>query len=223
MQQRSGSVRRGIGARAWPAIGASIGLALAATPGGCAGGRPRPPSAGRAIEASERLAHAWDLAQAADAAAYDGRVEEAVRLYAEAVAYGPGFAPIWNNYGHSWYLLGNRLAAVEAYSKAAELEPSDPRPFTSIGHIYNEISWAEEALRYYELALRINPNHLEALIGAVRAAESMGRAEEIDLDRIRAALLLTADESARVYLQRRQSLVVGRLDRARDEKQRRGS
>ena len=99
----------------------------------------------------------------------------------------------------------------EAYSKAAELEPSDPRPFTSIGTIYYGIGYQRDALSYYERALTINANYLPALDGAIRAAAALQRASTSDLDRIRLALLIANEPQLRTFYEYRLYTVENRL------------
>ena len=188
--------------------------ALASLPAaGCAStGRSR---AGEVMGPGERLAKAWDFAQDAEKAHKRGRLEEAISLYGQAAAYGPNVAPIQHNLGYVLYERGNRYDAVIAFKRAAEAEPSDPRHFTAVGHVYAEAYWSERALEYYERALAIDPNYLEALLGSVKAAESLGRAEEVDLERVRRALLISTDAKQQEYLSRRSLVLRGRLERAR--------
>lgn len=196
---------------------ALLGVACVA-PGGCASSaRPRPATAPAQLGPAQRVEEAWKLAEQAERERKRGKLTEAAALYRQSVATSPDIAAVWNNYAATLYELNDRLNAVQAFNRAAEAEPTDPRPFENIGHIYFEIGWAEEALRYYERSLAISPTHLAALRGAIRAAEAIGRAEEVDLDRIRTGLLSETDPVWRTYFERQQPLFRTRLEKNREE------
>ncbi|MEM7623126.1 MAG: hypothetical protein AAF235_07960 [Planctomycetota bacterium] len=180
--------------------------------GACASSGTTPRAADiAASDPSARIAEAWKIAERAESARSLGETEDAARLYAESLGMWDQNSVVWHNYGTVLFELDDRFNAVEAFGRAADLEPTDPRPLTSNGHLYFQNGWADASLDYYERALAIDPNYLPALRGAIRAAEALGRAEPVDLDRIRLALLLERDPKYRAYFIRRQDIVENRI------------
>jgi len=55
------------------------------------------------------------------------RNQEAVRWLRDAVKYQPKVASFWFNLGIAYQRLDNQTAAVIAYQRAHELEPTDPK------------------------------------------------------------------------------------------------
>ena len=224
--QRSGLLTNGIlGRRARAVCVATLVGAAAFVPlSGCAtdGRSDAQTEAPETLSPAERLALAWRLADDAERERERGRLLEAADLYRRSVSYSGTIAAVWNNYGKTLYELGDLYNAVEAFKRAAESEPTDPRPFEHIGHIYYEIGWDEPALDYYEKSLSITPTHLRSLRGAVLTADRIGRVADVDLERIRLALLVERDDAYRSYFNRRQSQVKERLKEERAFKNRSG-
>ncbi|MEM1186014.1 MAG: tetratricopeptide repeat protein [Planctomycetota bacterium] len=166
---------------------------------------------------AERLRMATDLAEQAEEARADEDNELAIELYQESVTTS-GTVSAWNNLGVLLMEENEHAGAVSAFRRAAELEPTDPRPLTNIGIVYYETGWAEDAVRYFDLALDIDPNYLPALRGSAVATDLASRAEELDLERAHNALLFEYDPEWRRYFERRRSVVEARL---REEERRR--
>lgn len=187
---------------------AALALLLAAvTLGGCASTGKTDRSLARD---AERLAEAKRFADQGDKARRDSDYQKAIELYRRSVSESGGLAHVWNNLGLVLTETGNYADAVSAYSVAAELSPTDPRPVTNIGLAYQKAGWAEDAIVYFERALRIDPNHRPALRYAIVAADTLSRAEPEDLERIRRALLSETDPQWRDYLERQRFLFESR-------------
>ncbi len=211
LQERATAGRRG---PSLPAILFAVASAVALT--GCGSAETsRGPAEPSELSPAGRLAEAWRLGMLAERARQEGDTTEAIALYRRSLAFDTGVAAIWNNYGTLLYETENRLGAIQAFQRAAEAEPSDPRHLTFVGHIYFENGWAEVALDFYERALAIDRNHLPGLRGAVRSAEALGRATSADLERIRRALLIEQDDRYRNFFLRRQTIVKNRIESER--------
>jgi tetratricopeptide (TPR) repeat protein len=193
--------------------GALIIAAVIAAAGGCGttGSRKVKTDEAPALTPQQRLELAWELAEKADRARKQDDLADAASLYKQSTQMSGELSHVWTNYGFTLYELGDRLNAVPAYQRAAEAEPTDPRPYNYIAWIYYEMGWDVEGLKYYERSLAIDPNFLPSLRGAIQSAERLGRAEHIDLDRVRLALLIEREPKLREYLQRRQYLLEQRL------------
>lgn len=138
--------------------------------------------------------------------------EEAERLYRESVESYPQFAAAWNNLGASLMAQERFMEAEEAFARAAELSPDDPRPVFNRGLLYLNRQYPRRAAGYFEEALERDPNYLRALRGSVRTDIVLREGTEQTLERIRTALLLEQDEAWRQYLQQQRLRLEARLD-----------
>ncbi len=182
----------------------SLAGALVGVAGGC--GSPRrvaPPPA-------QRLTEANALAERAERAESSGEILRAIELYQESVNTS-GTVANWNNLGVLLMDQQNYAGAVSAFRRAAELEPTDPRPMTNMGIAFYRAGWADDALDHFDRALVISPTYVPALRGAAAAGDAVGRATEKDLDRLKAALLYDADPAWREFFERRRSVVQQQL------------
>ena len=190
------------------ALGVCLGIAAVVSLGGCA-------SSGRSnaelVSPEVRMREARELAQKAERARLDGDPAKAIELYQQSIAKSDTLPLVWNNLGKLLIETENYLDGASALTAAAELEPSNPTPLTNIGTAYLKAGWAELSMDYFDRALLISPTHLPALRGALVAADSLARAEEEDLDRIRTALLREQDPAWRAWFERRRFIFENRL------------
>ena len=117
---------------------------------------------------TERLREANQLAERAERALQDGETDRAIDLYRESVSVA-GTASNWNNLGLLLMDQEDYAGAVNAFRRAGELEPSDPRPLANAGTAYFRAGWATDALRYFDLSLDIDQDFLPALRGSAAA------------------------------------------------------
>jgi tetratricopeptide (TPR) repeat protein len=108
----------------------------------------------------------------------EGRLEEAVTHYNEAVRLKPDFAEAYNNLGDALHGLGRPEEAVASYEKALRLMPDLAGAHYNLGNALRESGRLEEAVAQYREALRHEPG-LAAAHGNLGAAlERLGRLEE---------------------------------------------
>jgi tetratricopeptide (TPR) repeat protein len=193
-------------------VGAGL---LAGAPAGCGSTRkavkfPEPTVASRATKEQ-----AAQTAAKAQNAADRGKIDDAIRLYEEALSYDAAFAPALNNLGVLYWKKGRREDAVRAFNQMAALSPADPRPVMNIGTIYLELGYASEALKHFKEALDRDPNDLESLRFAIRAAADLDIATEEVSGWIAKALLRERDPQYFEYFQNQRSRVDGRLEAER--------
>lgn len=194
-----------------PALAAALCL-IVLVPVGCSSTpRRSSPSSASGIDPSERARRAQQLAEQGDRARSLGNTDRAIQLYRESIEYSADYADVWNNLGLLLLEKGELDKALSAFTMAAELDPTDPRPHTNIGITNLRSGWAEYALQDFRRALEITPNYLPALRGAIRATDLLGRAEFEDLERIRRALLAERDEQWRAYFERQRFLIESRV------------
>jgi len=129
----------------------------------------------------------------------DGEYERALEVYRQALDLDDQLYAAWNNMGQLLMLKGNYSDAVGAYQIAAELEPTDPRPVYNIGLAYQQVGWAQDAHRSFDMALERDKNYIPALRGLVRSAELAGMGDRELLAKIKRAMLIENEEEWREY------------------------
>lgn len=167
------------------------GVAMALAPlSGCAS-KPRPAAVvappAYDTEAAVRLAAEALQAQRA------GRLDESIELYRRALNANPELSGIWTNLGVALMSKQDFAGAADAFKRASELSPTDSRPLVNLGIAYLDRGWAEEALANFDQAIERDPRNVEALRGAVTAAQRVGREDEKTLEHIRQLQLIETD------------------------------
>lgn len=163
------------------------------------------------LSPDDRMRRAEDLAGQGDTARLAGRSEQAISFYRESIEYSADYPDVWNNLGLLLLERNELDKALSAFTMAADLDPTDPRPRTNIGITNMRAGWAEYAISDFRQALEITPSYLPALRGAIRAADLLAKAEYEDLERIRRALLAERDEQWRAYFERQKYVIESRL------------
>ena len=165
-----------------------------------------------ALVASETASHAEATRAKGKAKDADTLSRLAIEQYREALSYSTDMPEVWNNLGIQLMRLGDYLAASEAFTVAMQMSPTDPRPCENLGVVYDRTGWAEESLKYFDMALDRSPNYLPALRGAIKAAHLLGVADEKRLEQVRRALMIERDPAMREFFEREQLRISGRLD-----------
>lgn len=75
----------------------------------------------------------------------DGKLEEAVAKYREALAIDPGFVDAWHGMAMAHNELGQHAQAIEAGKKLCELTPDDVLAHTSLSRFYQAAGMIPEA------------------------------------------------------------------------------
>lgn len=111
-------------------------------------------------------------------AARDGDRAQALRLSEEAVKARPTSAAAWGVRGYALSTAGRKDEAVEAYAKAASLDPRDAFVRVNRGAVLIELGRPAEALPVLDEAVAIDPRNARALNHRGVALERLGRLEE---------------------------------------------
>lgn len=163
----------------------SASLALAACQGSPRASRPEP---------GERdLGKATQLVKEGDSLRRRKKHADAADRYKEALVAYEEFPSAWNNLGVCLTELNDYFAAQQAFIRAAELDPYDPRPYENVGLLYQNRLQDELASDYFLKSLDRAPNHLPSIRGAVKSASRLGRSDERTRDIIKRGLLLEND------------------------------
>jgi Flp pilus assembly protein TadD len=171
---------------------AAASLVLVAGLLGCASAAKKPATAEVTLpqyntQTATRLAAEGLQAQRA------GRMDEAIELYQKAINAHPELSGIWTNLGVALMAKNDFVTASEAFKKAADLSPTDSRPLVNLGVAYLDRGWADESLAWFGRALERDPNDIDALRGAIVAAQRSGREDEKTLERIKTLQLIETD------------------------------
>lgn len=166
---------------------------------------------------SEQIKTAEALAVRAQTAEREGRPDEALSLYQQAVRTYRDFPGVWYNMGLLLLEQGKLMEAREAFRTAGDLEPRDPRPPYAIGVIYEKQGWNQEAQRYYADALSRDANYQEALQRSVYLDMVQNTYTPITLERTRRALFAEQDPKWRDYFERTQLRLDALLNQATPE------
>ncbi len=92
-------------------------------------------------------------------AAKEGRLQEAVEEYTEAIRMNPGYASAYNNRGNLYRKLNKYQEALEDYNKALELDPDYALAYYNRGNLYRELNEHQKALEDYNKALELDPDY----------------------------------------------------------------
>jgi tetratricopeptide (TPR) repeat protein len=171
--------------------------------------------AGRPVSLQQRqetnLREAVSLASQAEQAQKARRYEQAADLGRRAVAIQPSLGAAWNNLGISLMELGQNMEAVQAFQRAADALPTDPKPYENLGLLYLRVGWSEDALKYYVLSLGRDPYWLPSLRGSVVAAKNLLRSDEEGLERIKRGMLIETDPAWKPIFENERLRVSGEL------------
>lgn len=165
------------------------GLLLAAALTGCDSPAKRdiPLSASVSADERERLTKAHNEAKKASR---EKDPAKAQILYERALAQYSEYAPAWNNLGVTLMEQERYLEAAEAFERATDLAPNDPRPLYNHGLLWFRRAYLSEALPFFLKANNQDPNYLPALRAAIQTEIRLREVSIETLGRIKRALLL---------------------------------
>jgi len=100
---------------------------------------------------------------------YQQRIAEEEKI----VAGDPKNLQAWIQLGNDYFDTDQSKKAVDAYSKALELDPNNTNVLTDQGIMYRKIGWFDKAIANFEKAQQIDPKHLQSLynLGVIYATD----------------------------------------------------
>ena len=75
----------------------------------------------------------------------DGKSEQAIAVYREALALDPGYIDAWTGLALALAELQRFEEAIEAGTKLVELDPDDPLSYTNLSRFYQQLGNVPEA------------------------------------------------------------------------------
>ncbi len=91
-----------------------------------------------------------------------GRSEEAVAHYEEAIRISPTYPDAYNNLGQIMSQRGMPEHAIELYNKTIELAPLNAEAHNNLGSALSILKRNDDALKHLREALRLNPDFVDA-------------------------------------------------------------
>ncbi|MBS0189061.1 MAG: tetratricopeptide repeat protein [Planctomycetes bacterium] len=143
---------------------------------------------------------ALKLAEQGLQAQRDNEIDKAISLYKQSIQANPELSGVWTNLGVALMAKQNFPAAAEAFKHALDLSPTDSRPLVNLGVAYLDRGWADQAYTYFCQAVDRDPQNVDALRGAITAAQRSGREDERTLDYIKRLQLLETDPKWKLEL-----------------------
>jgi tetratricopeptide (TPR) repeat protein len=103
---------------------------------------------------------------------------EAAAHYAKALAMKPDFAMAANNLGGFLISECRHADALVFCRKALDIKPDCADLWVNLGKLLKEVALVETALRCYDMALALEPGHIQALWGRSLCLLALGRLAE---------------------------------------------
>ncbi len=95
------------------------------------------------------------------ALAEQGKIQEAISHYAEALRIKSDFADAHNNLGGALRRLGRHEEAIAHFTEALKIRPDFAEARGNLGNIFSDLGRVEKAIAQYNEALRIRPDFAE--------------------------------------------------------------
>jgi len=128
------------------------------------------PSAGR-----ERARTAYELyLRASQLDENPASMDEAARLYEEAIQIDPWLAIAYTNLGNIRFRCNDPDGAECLYRKALEMDPNQPEAQYNLGYVMLERGLPESAIPLFEGALAADPKFSDAYFNLAMALEEIG-------------------------------------------------
>jgi len=107
-----------------------------------------------------------------------GRTEEAVEHYLQALRIKPDLEEAQTNLGKALYKQGRAEEAIKHYLQALRIKPDNYKAHGNLGIVLDNQGRTKEAIEHYLQALRIKPDYEKAHNNLGNALYNQGRTEE---------------------------------------------
>ena len=151
-----------------------------------------------AVQQDPSIAQAWYMLGGLNQ--LQGRTDEAVANYQEAIRLLPDFPEACNNLGVALYTLKRSDESVATLRQALSLKPDYAEAHNNLGNALHERGELDEAVACYRQAVRFRPDYTEAFNNMGNALRNRGRLAEA-MESYEQALKLKPDH-AEVHLSR---------------------
>ena len=107
-----------------------------------------------------------------------GRLDEAMAQYREALEINPHQADVHNNLGNALLQKGRIDEEMAQYQESLEINPYLAEPHCDFANAFLQKGRLDEAMAQYQEALKINPNYVKAHYNLAHALLQKGRIDE---------------------------------------------
>jgi tetratricopeptide (TPR) repeat protein len=107
-----------------------------------------------------------------------GKLDEAIAHYSEALRINPAYAEAHNNLGNALTTQGKLDEAIAHYSEALRINPNSAQAHNNLGNALARQGKLDEAIAHYSEALRIYPADAEAHNNLGYALTTQGKLDE---------------------------------------------
>jgi tetratricopeptide (TPR) repeat protein len=101
-------------------------------------------------------------------------MEEAARLYRQAVDLDPQLAIAYTNLGNILFRKGDETSAEALYLKALAIDGGQPEAKYNLGYLMLERHELDDAIRYFQGAIEADPRFADAYFNLAMAYEELG-------------------------------------------------
>lgn len=108
----------------------------------------------------------------------EGRVQEAIGHYEQALRIKPDYVQAHNNLGVELAGLGRFDDAIKHFEQALRVEPDNQEAHNNLAFALLKVGKIEEGIKHLEQAVRINPNSAEGHCNLANALVQAGRIED---------------------------------------------
>jgi tetratricopeptide (TPR) repeat protein len=122
----------------------------------------------------------------------DGRLQEAVAHYEQALRIKPDYSQPYNNLGVALVQLGRVEEGINRYEQALRLNPNWAETHNNLGVVLMQNGRMQEAIGHFEEAVRIKPQYAEAHYNLGVALAQSGRIPEA-IEHLGSALRINPD------------------------------
>ena len=91
-----------------------------------------------------------------------GRLQEALCHYKEAIRIHPNFADAYSNMGNTLKEMQDINGAMQCYSRAIQINPAFADAHSNLASIYKDSGNVLEAISSYRMALKLKPDFPDA-------------------------------------------------------------
>ena len=139
--------------------------------------------------------YAWAHTMRGSSLWVDGRHQEAIVQYEQALRIDPDLADAHDDLGYALEQAGRFQEAIGHYEQALRIKPDHAEAHNNLGLVLYQTGKSEEAMKQFQQALGIKPGFLEAHCNLAVVLEKAGRMPEA-IEQYEQALRLRPDFTA---------------------------
>lgn len=121
---------------------------------------------------------AEEWCQEGDALQVQGRYDEAIQCFYEALNINVNYEYAWMSAGACYDSLGNTDMAIKCYDCALGINSNNVDAWYGKGCVFDHLGKYNESIQYYDKALTINPNYKPAWNNKGGALDALGKYNE---------------------------------------------